>query len=65
MWIAIAFILATCRIAKAKDEDGEEITPAVEFSNALVNHLKPIRFSLVPRTTKAAALVGQNSNPEA
>ncbi|KAK0439095.1 cytochrome P450 [Armillaria borealis] len=64
MWIAIAFILATCRIAKAKGEDGEEITPAVEFSNALVNHLKPIRFSLVPRTTKAAALVGQHSNPE-
>ncbi|KAK0477421.1 cytochrome P450 [Armillaria novae-zelandiae] len=59
MWIAIAFILATCRIAKAKGEDGDEVTPAVEFSNGIVNHLKPIRFSLVPRTTAAASLVGQ------
>ncbi|KAK0245139.1 hypothetical protein EDD85DRAFT_783103 [Armillaria nabsnona] len=45
------------RIAKAKGEDGEEITPAAEFSNGIVNHLKPIRFSLVPRTTKAASLI--------
>ncbi len=39
MWIAIAFILATCRIAKAKGEDGEEITPAVEFSNGIVKYV--------------------------
>ncbi|KAK0231772.1 cytochrome P450 [Armillaria nabsnona] len=44
-------------IAKAKGEDGEEIIPAVEFSNGIVN--------LVPRTTKAAALVSQHSSPEA
>ncbi|KAK0491979.1 cytochrome P450 [Armillaria luteobubalina] len=65
IWIAIAFILATCRIAKAKGEDGEEITPAVEFSNGIVNHLKPVRFSLVPRTTKATSLVGpEHASPE-
>ncbi len=39
MWIAIAFILATCRIAKAKGEDGEEITPAAEFSNGIVKYV--------------------------
>ncbi|KAG7441948.1 cytochrome P450 [Guyanagaster necrorhizus] len=36
MWIAIACILATCKITKAKDENGEEINPAVEFSNGIV-----------------------------
>ncbi|KAK0201237.1 cytochrome P450 [Desarmillaria ectypa] len=39
MWIAIAFILTTCRITKAKDEDGEEIIPVVDFSNGVVKYV--------------------------
>ncbi len=46
MWIAIAYILATCRIAKAKGEDGEEITPAVEFSNGIVKYVYSFSSSI-------------------
>ncbi|KAE9396845.1 cytochrome P450 [Gymnopus androsaceus JB14] len=57
VWMAMAMILATCNIGKAKDANGVEITPEVNFNVGIVNHLKPFKFTLVPRTAKASALV--------
>ncbi|KAE9405310.1 cytochrome P450 [Gymnopus androsaceus JB14] len=56
LWITMAMILATCKIGKAKDANGMEITPAVEFDSGIVDHLKPFNFTLVPRTAKARAI---------
>ncbi|KAE9405300.1 cytochrome P450 [Gymnopus androsaceus JB14] len=57
LWITIAMILATCKIGKAKDANGMEITPEVAFDSGFVDHLKPFNFTLVPRTTKASTMV--------
>ncbi|KAE9405302.1 cytochrome P450 [Gymnopus androsaceus JB14] len=57
LWITMAMILATCKIGKAKDANGMEITPEVEFDSGLVDHLKPFNLTLVPRTAKARAMV--------
>ncbi|KAF9018169.1 cytochrome P450 [Hymenopellis radicata] len=59
MWIAMAMILATCSIKKAIDADGVEITPEVDFTIGIVNHLKQIDYKLVPRTNRAASLIEQ------
>jgi hypothetical protein len=36
LWIAIASVLATLTISKAKDKDGNDITPKLQFSSGIV-----------------------------
>ncbi|KAK7447390.1 hypothetical protein VKT23_014100 [Stygiomarasmius scandens] len=36
LWLAIATILATLDIRRAKDEDGNEITPELKFSDGII-----------------------------
>jgi len=39
LWISMAMILATCKIGKAKDANGMEITPEVEFDSGFVEYV--------------------------
>lgn len=39
VWIAVATMLSTLHITKAKDERGNEITPLLEFDRGLVRYV--------------------------
>ncbi|KAE9388626.1 cytochrome P450 [Gymnopus androsaceus JB14] len=42
IWITIAMILATCKIGKAKNASGMDITPEVEFDNGFCGPLEAV-----------------------
>lgn len=39
MWMTMAMILATCKVGKAKDANGTEITPEVKFDIGFVKYV--------------------------
>ncbi|KAH9943944.1 cytochrome P450 [Amylocystis lapponica] len=49
LFLAISSILATFHISKARDSDGLEIEPHVEFTTTVTSHVKPFACSIVPR----------------
>ncbi|KAF9462161.1 cytochrome P450 [Collybia nuda] len=60
-WIAIVSILSTFDITKARDTNGHEIEPAIDYTDGLVIHPKPFELSLKPRSQAVANPV---PNPE-
>lgn len=42
--MAIAMILATCKIEKAKDANGMEITPEIDFNIGFVKYVLILLF---------------------
>lgn len=50
IWLMIASILATFDIQKATDDQGEEITPDIDYTGGLISHPLPIRCSIKQRT---------------
>ncbi|KDQ33999.1 hypothetical protein PLEOSDRAFT_1032990, partial [Pleurotus ostreatus PC15] len=50
IWIAVATMFATVNVNKAKDKDGNEITPEII-------HLKIFSCSITPRSEKAIRIV--------
>lgn len=62
LYIAIAYVLATFDISKAKDANGKDIEPKISFTAGLVNHLDPFPCSIRPRSAQATSLIhGDNS----
>ncbi|KAJ7244880.1 cytochrome P450 [Mycena rebaudengoi] len=57
VWATIVSVLATFRIAKAKDLDGNEIDIDPLYSDGLAIHPEPFRCSISPRTEAAKKLV--------
>ncbi|KIK57045.1 hypothetical protein GYMLUDRAFT_46664 [Collybiopsis luxurians FD-317 M1] len=57
VWLAIASVLATVTLGKAKDENGNEIDIPGEFTNSFFRHPKPYKSSIVPRTSIARDLI--------
>lgn len=56
MWLMIASILATFDISKAKDRDGREIVPEVEYVAGIISHPLPFQCAITPRS-QAGALI--------
>ncbi|KAF4600000.1 hypothetical protein EYR40_007106 [Pleurotus pulmonarius] len=57
VWIAVATMLSTLYIMKAKDEQGNEITPLMEFDHGLVSRIKDFPCNVTVRSTTARKLV--------
>ncbi|KIK66055.1 hypothetical protein GYMLUDRAFT_218866 [Collybiopsis luxurians FD-317 M1] len=57
VWLAIASVLATLTLSKAKDTDGNEINISGEFSHGFFRHPKPFKCSIVPRSSYAQELI--------
>ncbi|KAI9566804.1 cytochrome P450, partial [Boletus coccyginus] len=57
VWAAIATILATVHIAKARDEFGNEIDVKAEFTGGLSSAPKPFVCSITPRPSGAECLI--------
>ncbi|KIK93483.1 hypothetical protein PAXRUDRAFT_145010 [Paxillus rubicundulus Ve08.2h10] len=63
VWAAIVSVLATLRIAKVKNEFGEEVDVNPEFTNGLSSVPKPFVCSIVARSRAAKqVVVGKNRN---
>jgi cytochrome P450 len=57
LFIAIATLLATTNIIRAKDADGVDMIPEVESTSGVVCHAKPFPWSAQPRSQEAEALL--------
>ncbi|KAJ7244875.1 cytochrome P450 [Mycena rebaudengoi] len=57
VWATIVSVLATFRIAKAKDVDGNEIDIDPLYSDGLLSHPEPFQCSISPRREAAKKLV--------
>ncbi|KAF4604252.1 hypothetical protein EYR38_004674 [Pleurotus pulmonarius] len=57
IWIAVATMFATVNVNKAKDEDGNEITPEIMFETGLTSRPKAFSCSIMPRSEKAIGVV--------
>ncbi|KAJ7244877.1 cytochrome P450 [Mycena rebaudengoi] len=57
VWATIVSVLATFRIAKAKDVDGNEIDIDPLYSDGLLSHPGPFQCSISPRSEAAKKLV--------
>jgi len=57
VWLAIASVLATLTLGKAKDEEGNEIEISEEYTSSFFRHPKPYRCSIAPRTPNAEKLI--------
>ncbi|KAJ7479154.1 cytochrome P450 [Mycena latifolia] len=64
LWIAIASILATVDITKARDEREEEIEPSYEFDSGFINAPLPFKCTIRPRSQGAEALIRATGQDE-
>jgi len=61
VYIAIANIVATMDIRKARDAAGQEITPSAEFRSGVVSHPKSFTCDISPRSARIADTVARLS----
>ncbi|KAH9925583.1 uncharacterized protein B0H18DRAFT_1119421 [Fomitopsis serialis] len=57
IWQAMANIVATFDLGKARDAMGNEITPPGTFSSGLVNHPHKFKCTIRPRSKQAVELI--------
>ncbi|KAF9062974.1 cytochrome P450 2 Le.CYP2 [Rhodocollybia butyracea] len=57
VWLAIASVLATLDLRKAKDDDGREIHISGEFTPHFFRHPKPYQSCIRPRDAQALELI--------
>ncbi|KDQ28281.1 hypothetical protein PLEOSDRAFT_157857 [Pleurotus ostreatus PC15] len=57
LWIAVATMLSTLHITKAKDEQGNEIVPLMEFDRGVVSHIKHFPCDVSVRSENARKLI--------
>ncbi|KAJ7184544.1 cytochrome P450 [Mycena filopes] len=60
LWIQMVMSLLTVDISKARGEDGKIIEPKVEFTTALVSHVKPFPYKITLRSPAVLSLVRQS-----
>jgi len=63
IWIAIATTLYCFEIKKAKDKNGVEIEPAIDF-DGFISHPKPFKCAIEPRSKTVKALLYEVTRDE-
>ncbi|KAJ7572229.1 cytochrome P450 [Mycena floridula] len=56
MWLAVASILATFNISKAKDAEGQELPIVDDYSDGLLVHTRPFPCAITPRSDAVALI---------
>ncbi|KAH6888021.1 cytochrome P450 [Thelonectria olida] len=57
VWIVVAVMLSTLEIEKGLDEEGREVTPAIELTNGLTSHPKSFACRIRPRDKTGADVI--------
>ncbi|KAI0720390.1 cytochrome P450 [Fomitopsis betulina] len=65
IWLAMAHLVAIFDIEKARDSEGNEITPPVAFESGLSSPPLPFRCSMKPRSLQAQDLIRAAAQPNA
>jgi len=60
LWTAMATLLATTDMKKALDEDGVEISPALDFGGGLISPPEPFQCAITRRSDTALAMLQQS-----
>ncbi|KAI8986616.1 cytochrome P450 [Trametes punicea] len=63
IFIGIATMLYVFDVIKSRDENGEEIVPAVDF-RGFISHPAPFKCNIKPRSEEAAALIARVTGQE-
>ncbi|KAJ3995888.1 cytochrome P450 1 [Lentinula boryana] len=63
VWLAVASVLATLTLGKAKDEKGTEIDVPGEYTTGMFRHPKPYQASITPRNQNAKKLIFATTSP--
>ncbi|TFK41062.1 cytochrome P450 [Crucibulum laeve] len=59
IFIVVASVLTVYDICRAKDENGNDINPDVEYTSLLLSHPKPFKCDIRPRSEDAITVVTQ------
>ncbi|KAJ7108851.1 cytochrome P450 [Mycena crocata] len=59
IWIQMVLSLMTMTISKAVDSSGKIIEPDIAFTTAIVSHVKPFQYQIIPRDAASINLVRQ------
>ncbi|KAH8921067.1 cytochrome P450 [Atractiella rhizophila] len=62
LWIIVVTLLATLKVQRPKDKDGNEIIPEIEFTSGLSSHPKAFGCDLKARSKSHAELVFNSTN---
>ncbi|KAF9078787.1 cytochrome P450 2 Le.CYP2 [Rhodocollybia butyracea] len=57
VWLAIASVLATLDLRKAKDDEGNEINIPGKYTRTFLRHPEPYQSSITPRDVQARELI--------
>jgi cytochrome P450 len=57
LYIAVASILSVFEISKARDEDGNPVTPSGKYTSCLVSHPVPFKCTIKPRGAEAERVI--------
>ncbi|KIM77529.1 hypothetical protein PILCRDRAFT_825308 [Piloderma croceum F 1598] len=57
IYITVATILAVLDVQKAKDAQGQPITPLGRYRKGLISHPEPFDCAIIPRSPEAAAML--------
>ncbi|KAF8886810.1 cytochrome P450 [Infundibulicybe gibba] len=60
VWLAIASVLATLDIGKAKDSQGNDIEIEGKYTGMVISHPCPFPCSVTPRSLKSRELIGSD-----
>ncbi|KAB5593510.1 Cytochrome P450 family protein [Ceratobasidium theobromae] len=60
MWLSISNILLNFAVAKAKDNNGVEITPGEQYTNDIITHPAPFKCCIRPREGRGEWLFGMD-----
>ncbi|KIK65999.1 hypothetical protein GYMLUDRAFT_954640 [Collybiopsis luxurians FD-317 M1] len=64
VWLAIASVLATLTLSKAKDAEGHDIETSGEFTHGFLRHPEPYKCSILPRSPHAMDLIQATKESE-
>ncbi|CCM01420.1 uncharacterized protein FIBRA_03471 [Fibroporia radiculosa] len=56
VWLAVASILSSLDIRKARNAAGEEVSPVPAFKSGIVSHVVPFECDIQPRSGKAISI---------
>lgn len=57
LYIAVASILSVFEISKARDEEGNPITPSGEYTSSLGSHPAPFQCAIKARSVEAEDVI--------
>ncbi|EJD47046.1 cytochrome P450 [Auricularia subglabra TFB-10046 SS5] len=63
VWLMVALTLATFDISTARDDQGREIVPDIEYTTGVISHSLPFKCTIKPRSSGIRELIATSATP--